>query len=232
MITGRGITGRGWNRYCIWEHSTPLKELYTRRCLLQAEEMTCHAQAAELLQQHASPGDTLLDIGCGSGYFYHSLRKRNIPVEYYGIDAAPSLVEIGKKCMPQFGLPAKRLRVMRVEDLSGSVDHVVCINVLTNIDNYHRPLERILLTARKSLILRESCNDAARYLYVRDAFLDEGVDLKVHVNTYCLTEFQDFITSYGFRVECITDQRSGGRAEDVIGYPHYWKFLVAERTKR
>jgi len=225
------ITGRGWNRYCIWEHSTAVRELYTRRCLLQVEEMTCHAQAAELLQKYAKPGDTLLDVGCGSGYFYHSIRKRQIPVEYYGIDAATSLVKIGKEYMPQFGLPAKRLRLMRIEDLDGSVDHVVCINVLTNIDNYHRPLERILLAARKSVILRESCSEAAQYLYVRDTFLDEGVDLKVHVNTYCLTEFQDFMKSYGFRVECSTDRRSGGHPEDVIGYPHHWKFFVAQRIK-
>jgi ubiquinone/menaquinone biosynthesis C-methylase UbiE len=224
------IRGDGWLKYCIWEHSATVKELYARRCRMEEEEMTCAAQAVELLQPHVCAGDTLLDVGCGSGYFYHSLRKRCLPVEYFGIDAAPSLIAIGRQYLPAFALPADRLRVLRIEDLDGEVDHVVCMNVLSNIDNYHRPLERVLQCARKTVILRESCRDEAAYAYVRDEYLDEGSDLKVHVNTYCTREVVAFIESYGFRVEQILDRRSQGKAEIVIGYPHYWTFFLAKRV--
>ena len=223
------ITGDGWLKYSIWEHSATVKELYAQRCRLEAEEMTCAAQAAELLAPNVSPGDTLLDVGCGSGYFYHSLRKRNIPAEYYGIDAAPSLIEIGREYLPGYGLPSDRLRVMRIEDLDGEVDHVVCLNVLSNIDNYHRPLERLLHCARKTLILRESLKDQADYAYVFDRFLDAGCDLKVYVNTYSIRDVLSFIQSYGFDVVEIEDRRTGGEPEMVIDYPHYWKFITAVR---
>jgi hypothetical protein len=119
---------------------------------------------------------------------------------------------------------------MRIEDLHGAVDHAVCINVLSNIDNYHRPLERLLLTARKTVILRESCAEVARYAYVEDRFLDEGVSLNVHVNTYSAPEMMAFIRSYGFDVTLVPDDRAQEGPELVIGYPHYWKFLVAVRT--
>src|SRR5438128_6884309 len=109
------IHNGGWEKYCIWEHSANVRELYARRCRLEEEEMTCAAQAAELLAPRVSPGDTLLDVGCGSGYFFHSLKKRGIEVEYHGIDAAPSLIETGHKYMPAFGLPPERLQVMRIE---------------------------------------------------------------------------------------------------------------------
>lgn len=225
------ITGNGWDRYCIWEHSATVKELYARRCRMEAEEMTCAAQAAELLAPLVEPGDTLLDAGCGSGYFYHSLRTRAIPVEYYGIDAAPSLIEIGREHLPSFGLPADRLQLMRIEDLDGSVDHVVCMNVLSNIDNYHRSLERLLKIARKSVILRESCSDdAAEYRYVTDRYLDEGCDLRVHVNTYATREVIAFVEDCGYDVTQVTDRRSGGTPEFVIDYPHHWTFLVATRS--
>jgi ubiquinone/menaquinone biosynthesis C-methylase UbiE len=224
------IRGDGWLKYSIWEHSATVKELYGRRCRLEEEEMTCAAQAAELLEPHACPGDTLLDVGCGSGYFYHSLRKRRIPVEYFGVDAAPSLIEIGRRYLPDFNLAADRLKVLRIEDLDGEVDHIVCMNVLSNIDNYHRPLERLLRCARKTIILRESCSDEAAYAYVRDQYLDEGCDLKVYVNTYCTRELMAFIESYGFGVQQIVDRRSQGRPEMVIGYPHYWTFFLAERV--
>ena len=225
------IRDDGWLKYCIWEHSAPVRDLYARRCRLEEEEMTCAAQAAELLAPRVSPGDTVLDAGCGSGYFFHSLRKRNIPVEYHGIDAAPSLIEIGREVLPGYGLPAERLRLMRIEDLDGEADHVVCMNVLSNIDNYHRPLERLLRCTHKTLILRESLKEQAEYAYVTDRFLDEGCDLKVYVNAYSMAEVVAFIESYGFTVQKVEDRRTRGQPEMVINYPHYWTFLVAERIK-
>jgi len=223
------IRDDGWRRYSVWEHSATVRDLYRRRCRMEEEEMTAHAQAAEILAPHLRPGDTLLDAGCGSGYFFHSLRRRELPVEYTGIDASPLLVAIGHEHMPARGLPVERLRVLRIEDLDGEVDHVVCLNVLSNLDNFHRPLERLLRMARKTVILRESLKDGAEYRYVRDDYLDEGVDIKVHVNAYDMNEVMAFIESYGFAVRHEVDRRTGGEAEAVIGHPHHWAFLAARR---
>jgi SAM-dependent methyltransferase len=225
------IGDQGWQRFNIWEHSATVRDLYARRCRGEAEEMTCHAQAVGLLAPLVAAGDTLLDAGCGSGYFFHSLRKRGIAVDYFGIDATESLIEIGRQYLPAFGLPAGNLRALRIEDLDAAVDHAVCINVLSNIDNYHRPLERLLLSARKSVILRESCAAQAAYDYVEDRFLDPGISLKVHVNTYPLAELTRFMESYGFAVSVVPDERAGEAGELVIGYRHYWKFLVAVRKR-
>jgi ubiquinone/menaquinone biosynthesis C-methylase UbiE len=224
------ISGDGWNKYNTWEHSTAVKELYARRCRLEEEEMTCAAQAAEILSPHVSAGDVLLDAGCGSGYFYHSLKKRNIRAQYFGIDAAPSLIEIGRTHLPRFGLLPENLRVVRIEDLDGEADHIVCLNVLSNLDNYHKPLNRLLRMARKTLVLRESCGSRNRYRFVRDRYLDDGIDLKVYVNTYNSREFMDFIASYGFRVGSIQDRFTQGKMQRVIGYAHYWKFFFAQRV--
>jgi len=223
------IRDDGWSRYWIWEHSASVRELYAKRCHRAVEEMTAHAQAAELLVPRVARGDVLLDVGCGSGYFWHSLVARGIDVEYWGIDAAPSLIAIGREILPTYGLPAERLRVVRIEDLDGEVDHVVCVNVLSNIDNYHRPLERLLKLSRKSVVLRESLKHGAEYHYVADRFLDPGVDLNVHVNHYDLDEVCEFVRMHGFDVTTIVDQRTGGAPELVIDHPHYWTFLVADR---
>jgi ubiquinone/menaquinone biosynthesis C-methylase UbiE len=229
MTLRASISQDGWDRFSIWGQSASVRELYARRCRREAEEMTAHLQAVELLSSRISAGDSVLDAGCGSGYFYHSLAGRNLPVEYWGLDACGALIDIGRDILPGFGLPAERLIEARFEDLSGEVDHVVCLNVLSNLDNYHRPLERFLKIARKSVILRESLKTGAEYNYVRDDFLDSGIDLKVHVNHYDIGELTKFVSSYGFKSEVILDRRSNGQPELVIGHPHYWTFLVADR---
>ena len=223
------IRDDGCKSHCIWEHSATVRELYQRRCRREVEEMTSHRQAAELLAPRVKPGETLLDAGCGSGYFYHSLVSRGIPVEYWGVDAAPSLIEIGRAILPAHGLPAERLLPWRIEDLDGTVDHTVCLNVLSNIDNYHRLLERLLKMTRRSLILRESLKKGAEYHFVEDRFLDPGAKLNVHVNHYDVQDVCNFIRRYGFTVHQVIDERTGGKPENVIGYPHYWTFLVADR---
>jgi SAM-dependent methyltransferase len=222
------IAADGWSRHNIWEHSATVRELYGKRARGEAEEMTCHRQAAELLAPLCKPGESVLDAGCGSGYFFHSLRRDRLGLEYFGIDATRCLVELGRAALPAFGLPAERLRTIRIEDLDGSADHVVCINVLSNIDNYHRPLERLLAMARKTVVLRESLAARASYQYVEDRFLDKP--LRVHVNTYALDEVVAFARERGFRVTPVEDRRAGGEPELVIGYPHHWKFLVCERV--
>jgi SAM-dependent methyltransferase len=223
------ISDDGWQHYNIWTHSRTVHDLYARRCQLKAVEMTCAAQAVELLEPHVTSGESILDVGCGSGYFFHSLRRRGLEAEYYGIDATQSFIAIGQEYMPAYGLPAGRLMTMRIEDLMASVDHAVCLNVLSNIDNYQRPLERILNSTRKSVILRESLRRGAEISYVKDEYLDAGYDLKVHVNTYDIDEFCDFIRSYGFEPTTVTDRYTGGEPELVIGYPHYWTFIVATK---
>lgn len=223
------IRGDGWDRCAVWEHSAALRDLYAARARGEAEEMTCAAQAAELLAPRVRPGDTLLDAGCGSGHLWHSLRRRGVPVEYYGIDASRTLIDIGRAHLPAHGLPAERLAVLRIEDLDGEADHVVCMNVISNLDNYHRPLERLLETARRTVVLRESLGEGSQYTYVVDEHLDDDATLKVHVNRYDITEVSDFASSYGYRVRTVVDRRTGGRPEEVIGHPHWWTFLVAER---
>jgi SAM-dependent methyltransferase len=223
------IASDGWARFNIWEHSATVRDLYARRCRREAEEMTSHRQAMRLLAPHVSAGHTLLDAGCGSGYLYHSLGALPSKVDYYGIDCSPSLLELGRKWMPAHGLSAERLMEIRLEDLHARVDHVVCINVLSNIDNYHRPLERLLLAAKRSVILRESIGESAIYSYVVDRYLDPGVELKVHVNRYARAEIVAFIESYGFDVRIHVDEHSGGQPQNVIDHPHWWTFIEAVR---
>ena len=192
--------------------------------------MDCARQAAAILSKYFRQGESLLDVGCGSGYFFHSIS--GMKLHYTGIDAAPSLIRTGQEEMPRWGCSKERLICARIEDLQGAVDHVVCLNVLSNIENFHRPLERLLKIAGKTLILRESIWDLpSKYCYVQDTFLDKGVNLHVHVNTYNSSEIQLLARRMGFIATPLMDVRTQGKAEQVIGHPHHWSFMVFKKTK-
>ncbi|WP_353427854.1 class I SAM-dependent methyltransferase [Polynucleobacter sp. MWH-UH19D] len=223
------IKKNGWDNYSIWEHSSIVKELYKKRCRQEIPEMTCHAQAIELLRPHIVDGDSVLDVGCGSGYFFHSLVSRKISVEYWGIDSSCSLIDIGREELGKFQLQPDKLQNIRIEDVDGTFDHIICINVLSNIDNYHKPLERMLKMSKKTVLLRESIKDKSEYAYVHDRYLDCGVSLNVHVNHYGQNEILEFIGRYGYEAQIVTDLRTGGNSEMVIDHPHYWKFILAKR---
>jgi len=221
----------GWSRFSIWEHSAALTELYAARAAGTAEELTCHAQTAELLAEQARPGDSLLDAGCGSGALWHALRRRQIPIEYWGVDATLRFVQLAQCHLPATGVDAAHLLHARLEEIDGAFDHIACINVLSNLDHFHRPLDRLLRMARRSVVLRESIGIDPSCQWVVDRYLDPGVNLSVHVHVFDEREIASFINERGFELRFVTDRHTAGVPENVIGYQHHWRFAVATRRE-
>lgn len=220
------------DRFNIWANSAHMRDLYRARARDEADEMTCAAQAADMVGALASPGDSLLDAGCGSGWFFHSLKRRGLDLDYWGVDRTQAFIDIARAELPAFGLPADRLIQGRIEEIEGAVDHVLCMNVLSNIANYHAALDRMLTVARKTVLLRESVGETPDYAYVEDKYLDPGIRLPVHVNRYGRAELAAFVEARGFSIAEHVDRRSGGAPELVIDHPHYWTFLVCTRTRQ
>ncbi len=216
-----------WNP---WANDRRLLDLYRRRCRREAEEMTCAAQAAEILAPLVSPGETLLDAGCGGGYYLWSFAARGIPVEYHGLDHTPEMIELARAEMAAAGTGPERFIEGDIEDLDRPFDHVLCFNTLTNAPHYARPLERLLIAARRTILLRESLGDDLVVNYTPDSNLDEGSrHIRVYHNTYPAAEVIAFMEGHGFAVEEIPDRRSGGAIETICGIEHRWRILLGRR---
>lgn len=193
--------------------------------------MTCAAQAARILQPVVATGETLLDAGCGGGYYYWSFSKRNIPIEYFGLDYTPEMIDLARsEICPRAGLPPERFALGAIEHLDDAFDNIICFNVLTNSPHYGLPLERLLACARKRIVLRESLSDTSVVRFTPDPYLDEGKrHIHVYHNTYQRAEVIAFMEERGFDVTPVVDDRSGGRVEMVVDIPHDWGVLYGER---
>lgn len=195
--------------------------------------MTCAAQAAEILAERIGTGESLLDAGCGGGYYLWSLRDRGVDVDYHGIDFTPEMIDLAQtELAPRAGLNPARLRLDAVEDLGeGEVyDTVLCFNVLTNSPHYALPLERLLRSAGRRILVRESMGAELIVRYAPDPYLDEGKrHIRVYHNEYPLHEVRELMEDEGFTVTQFRDERSGDGVEIVIGIPHNWRILLGER---
>jgi SAM-dependent methyltransferase len=194
--------------------------------------MTCAAQAAEILGPLAEPSGSLLDAGCGGGYYWWSFADRGIELDWHGIDYTPEMIELARsELAPRAGLEPERFRLAAIEDLDEErYDNVLCFNVLTNSPHYALPLERLLRAADRRILLRESLSDDLVVRYTPDPYLDEGKrHLRVYHNTYPIDEVEAFMEEHGFRVTRIRDERTGDGTEMVVDIPHQWRILLGER---
>lgn len=218
-----------WNS---WANASATLELYRRRCRQEAEEMTCAGQAAEILGAAVNPGETLLDAGCGGGYYYWAFANRGIDLEYYGLDFTPEMIALARAEMcPRAGLAEDRFEMGPIEDLDREFDNVLCFNVLTNSPHYARPLERLLACTRRRILLRESLGDELVVRYAEDRYLDEGKQhMRAYFNIYPIDEVTALMKESGFRVSRIPDRRSNDGIEMVVDIPHQWRILFGERA--
>ena len=195
--------------------------------------MTCAAQAARILGDLVASGETLLDAGCGGGYYWWSLADRGVAVEYHGLDYTPDMVALAREELaPRAGLARERFELGAIEQLEEEYDTVLCFNVLTNNPHYAQPLERLLRCARRRVLLREALGDELVVRYTPDPYLDEGKrHIRVYHNQYPLQEVADLMRAEGFEVTPIRDERTDDGVEMVVDIPHRWRILLAERVE-
>jgi SAM-dependent methyltransferase len=215
-----------------WANDRNTLELYRRRCRKEAEEMTCAAQAAKVLGGLAAPGESLLDAGCGGGYYWWSFADRGVSLDWHGIDYTPEMIQLARsELAPRAGLEPERFQATPIENLADErYDNVLCFNVLTNCPHYAMPLDRLLGVARRRILVRESMGDELVVRYTPDPYLDEGSrHIRVYHNTYPIDEVQELMEDGGFRVTRIPDERTGDGTEMVVDIPHQWRILLGER---
>jgi len=219
----------------IWEHSKLFPALCAERAAGRAPEMDSVRQAVALIGPSVSAGASVLDVGCGAGHAFRSLK--GLGLEYHGIDSYARGIEIGRAALAGEGLPAARLRELAIEDLppGEEYDFVLCLSTLGYFPQYHLPLEAMARAARRMLIVRASFGDASVTRFLPDVLLEPGFQsMRAYFQVWSRDEVASFLDSEGFRPRFVPDerqtQRFGGSPEVVGGIELPYEFLVAERV--
>ena len=96
----------------------------------------CSGSAEKQALRHAvhatalrGEGPSVLDIGCGIGWFYEHLRKSGMACRYTGYDIVPEYVDECRRLFPEATF---ELRNIFADGIGGSFDTVVMSQVLNN----------------------------------------------------------------------------------------------------
>lgn len=90
------------------------------------------------LMEHVSPGDKVLDAGCGNGRLFELLKDKK--VEYVGLDLSEELIAIAQRQHP--GIKFLVGNILDLPFQPASFDTVFCIATL-----HHLPTERLRVQA-------------------------------------------------------------------------------------
>jgi SAM-dependent methyltransferase len=195
--------------------------------------MDCAAQGARLAAPFlSSPEDRLLDVGCGGGHLLHSLRRLGLRCEYVGLDYSPTIVRAARKAFKRLGLDPQSVVLGDAAQLHGfECDVAVMINTLSFNPDFRAPLERLVETGARALIVRDNFGPRTVVRWEADGFLDEGFNhLKGYWNQWSVSETIAFLAERGFVCEKVPDDRTRGRIEEVVGKPYRWSWLVARKA--
>lgn len=194
------------------------------------QRLDCLEQAAWLLGRMNPPAESLLDVGCASGYLANYLPEA---VEYHGIDNSAGYVKYGRGVLASRGAAQASLHLgdCMIYDFGRRFDAVVCLGLFYTFANFHAPLERLMSLARRSLIIRTLFASHEKIRYVPCL---PGSSDYCYYNIFSYGGITRFCLERGWSPAWHNDwylESQGGQYQ-TAGQDFPFKFLVLERSSQ
>ncbi len=152
---------RNWQK--VWSDDEGYGDCFYMRAKGEYPEMESSKALAKLVDGYMKNGDKVLDVGCGAGHYYTSIRKRiDKTFTYKGIDATPYYIEKGKEVFAKDKNVS--LQVGDIFNLSltnQSSDLTICCNVLLHLPSIKKPIEELWRVTDRCLIIRALVGDVS-----------------------------------------------------------------------
>lgn len=127
-------------------------ELLLRRMRGEEPELTWLAQFRELLAERVRPGQTLLDVGCATGYAARALAP--LSLDYLGVDAEPAYLAAANDWFAGAPRTAFALHDITAAPVTPVRDVVICCAMLEHCAAARPALDNLARSCRETLVLR------------------------------------------------------------------------------
>ncbi|MEO5921636.1 MAG: class I SAM-dependent methyltransferase [Pseudolysinimonas sp.] len=105
----------------------------------------------EALETAGAENDSLLEVGCGGGYFSELIRFRFPKLKYHGLDLSPSMVELARQHYP--GTEFVVGSAYELPDGDASVDIVMDGVALIHMPDWPRAIGEYARVAKRAVVL-------------------------------------------------------------------------------
>ena len=146
-----------------YKNNTNNAKVYYERAIGKSPEMEVSKAMANILKKKVVNNDNILDVGCATGHFYRSFKKRIKKNFFYtGTDPYSIFLDRAKIAWKNeknvnfikgniYNLPFKK----------NQFDISVCSNVFIHLNDVRKPIKEILRVTKKTVILRTVLYDVS-----------------------------------------------------------------------
>ena len=155
------------NKYglCVEEYISNKNnaKVYFNRSIGKSPEMEVSIAMSKILKNIIKKNNSVLDVGCATGHFYRSIKKRiSKNFSYTGLDPYEIFLKLARKAWKD----EKNVNFVKgnIYDLpfkNKTFDVVYSSNVLLHLPEISKPLKELLRVTNKTLVLRTVVYDVS-----------------------------------------------------------------------
>lgn len=138
---------------------------------------------------------SLLEIGCSSGYYSEVIKIAELPVDYTGCDYSSAFIDMARRHYPDLRFDVEDATALRYGD--GGFDIAVSGCCLLHIPEYEKAISETARVARSLVVFHRTplLMDAPTTYFTKKAYGVESVE--IHFNE---VEFLALLDRYGLKV--------------------------------
>ena len=207
---------RGWDR----DHLVEERSYY--RAQGKLPEMESAKQLRSIIK-NIDTQETILDVGCASGHYLRSIRLLNKKCKYIGYDATTKYIESARNIFKN-DLNAEFING-DIYELEEHADFVFCCNVLLHLPSIFIPLDNLLKSFKKKLIIRtllDQKSHLSQHLIEDDFNENDQPTNYTYQNTYSFNLIENLIKKFDptIKLEFLPDVFD---EKNVLEEYHAWK---------
>ena len=184
----------------IWDKDETVELRTFHRTLRKLPEMECAKQLSSLIANIYQKNMTILDVGCASGHYYHSLKNLDIDLIYKGIDSTVKYIEFAKEYfVNNNNVSFDIIDIYNLDkELNQKFDIVFCCNVILHLPTFQKPLVNLINASNKYIFVRTLISDKthlSKFLHEDDFDQNDKPINFCYQNTYSRSSIEEFINS-------------------------------------